>query len=534
MVDNLEEKSEGVDVQYYIAIVRRRHLQFLIPLFLGWAVVWGASWIVPPRYQSTTLILVEHPTMPKDYVTPNVDDDVQDRLQSITQQILSRTRLLRIIDQLDLYADASRPSGDHKVDRMRKDIAIELVRDARNEITAFNVSYSSRDPHLAQKVTSELTNLFINENLEVRQQQSEGTTRFLESQLESARRTLSEQEDKIRQFKAQHPGELPAQVGSNLQILAGLQSQLQTEQDALNTAKQQRVYLESLVNQYRSMQDAPRSGGNTPVGLPAVNSELDRLRTQLADLGSHYTDRHPDVRKLKQQIADTEKMRDRILASLKTKDNAQTDPNNASANVESSDGRDPSSPMFQLQGQVQSNRVEIANRERGVSDLNARVLEYQSRLNQEPMREQQLSDLTRGYDQSKANYDDLLKKKNESAMATSMELLQQGERFRVIDPPSLPAKPDFPNRLKFCGIGLGFGLALGLAIAAAFEMMDDRIYEEKELQKLLPVTVLAEIPSVGAVADVKAERRRLWLGWATAAFVAATILIGSAFSYLRG
>jgi protein tyrosine kinase modulator len=273
MVDNLEEKSEGIDVQYYVAIVRRRHLQFLIPVFLGWAVVWGASWIVPPRYQSTTLILVEHPTMPKDYVTPNVDDDVQDRLQSITQQILSRTRLLRIIDQLDLYADASRPSGDHKVDRMRKDIAIELVRDARNEITAFNVSYSSRDPHLAQKVTSELTNLFINENLEVRQQQSEGTTRFLESQLESARKTLSEQEDKIRQFKAQHPGELPAQVGSNLQILAGLQSQLQTEQDALNTAKQQRVYLESLVNQYRSMQDAPRSGGNTPVGLPAVNSE---------------------------------------------------------------------------------------------------------------------------------------------------------------------------------------------------------------------------------------------------------------------
>ena len=190
--------------------------------------------------------------------------------------------------------------------------------------------------------------------------------------------------------------------------------------------------------------------------------------------------------------------------------------------------------MVQLQGQVQSNRVEISNRERAVSDLKARVLEYQSRLNQEPMREQQLSDLTRGYDQSKANYDDLLKKKNESAMATSMELLQQGERFRVIDPPSLPAKPDFPNRLKFCGIGLGFGLALGLAIAAAFEMTDDKIYEEKELKKLLPVAVIVEIPSVGAAADVKAERRRLWLGWATAAFVSVTILVGSAFSYLRG
>ena len=141
---------------------------------------------------------------------------------------------------------------------MRKDIGIDLVRDERNRITAFNVSYSAYDPRVAQKVTSELTNLFINENLEVRQQQSEDTTQFLERQLETARKILSDQEEKIRAFKGQHVGELPAQVGSNLQILAGLQSQLQTEEDALNTAKQQRVYLETLVNQYRSLQGPPR------------------------------------------------------------------------------------------------------------------------------------------------------------------------------------------------------------------------------------------------------------------------------------
>ena len=148
MVDDLDENSsEGFDLQHYLGIVRRRHLQFLIPLFVGWALVWAASWVLPPRYQSTTLILVEQPTMPKDYVTPNVNDDLQDRMQSITQQILSRTRLLHIIDQLNLYVDPhSQPSPDQKVDRMRKDIDIELVSDARNQITAFNVSYSSRDP----------------------------------------------------------------------------------------------------------------------------------------------------------------------------------------------------------------------------------------------------------------------------------------------------------------------------------------------------------------------------------------------------
>src|ERR1700683_1557983 len=225
MVDDLEEQSpESIDIQHYLGIVRRRHFHFLIPLFLGWAVVWGASWVLPQRYLSSTLILVEQPTMPKDYVTPNVNDDLQERMQSITQQILSRTRLLHIIDQFDLYAGPrSKGSPDAKVDRMRKDIGIDLVRDARNQITAFNVSYTSRDPRLAQAVTSELTNLFISENLEVRQQQSEDTTTFLESQLETARKTLSDQEEQIRQFKGQHVGEMPGQLASNLQILSGLQ-----------------------------------------------------------------------------------------------------------------------------------------------------------------------------------------------------------------------------------------------------------------------------------------------------------------------
>ena len=168
--------------------------------------------------------------------------------------------MLHIIDQLKLYADTrSRLTPTKRWTRMRKEIDIELVRDARNRITAFNVYYSAHDPHVAQQVTSELTNLFISENLEVRQQQSEDTTKFLESQLETARKTLSDQEERIREFKGQHVGEMPAQVASNLQILAGLQSQLQTEEDALNSAKQQRVYLETLVNQYRSLQGSTKS-----------------------------------------------------------------------------------------------------------------------------------------------------------------------------------------------------------------------------------------------------------------------------------
>jgi polysaccharide biosynthesis transport protein len=532
MVEELEEKSEGLNLQQYLGVVRRRHLYFLIPLFLGWAMVWGASWVLPKRYESTTLILVEQPTMPKDYVTPNVNDDLQERMQSITQQILSRTRLLHIIDEFKLYDGRAQRSPDQKVELMRKDIIIDLVRDERNQITAFNVTYSSRNPLTAQQVTSELTDLFINENLEVRQQQSQDTTTFLETQLEAARKTLSDQEQKIREFKGQHVGEMPGQLASNLQILQGQQSQLQNEEDALNSARQQQVYLQTLADQYRALQGSTKGtdGDGPSMGLPAIDQELDKLKAQLADLSSRYTDRHPDVRKLKDQIAKTEKMRDQLLAGLKTPTGASDAANPA---VLSGDPAQQAL-MAPIQSQLRSNQLEITNREHAVVALKAKVDDYQGRLNQEPIREQQLADLTRGYEQSQANYDDLLKKKNESKMATSMELLQQGERFRIIDPPSLPIKPAFPNRLKFCGIGLGVGLALGLVFAGGFEMMDDRIHDEKALQKLLPVGVIAEIPAIARPDDESRARRQLWLGWAVAALVSGTILVGSALSYLRG
>ncbi len=535
MVDDLEESSsEGFDLQHYLDVARRRHLQFLIPLFLGWVVVWGVSWIIPPTYRSGTLILVEQPTMPKDYVTPNVNDDLQERLQNITQQILSRTRLLQIIDQLNLYGGShSQTAPDEKVERMRKSIEIELVRNSANSpITAFNVYYSARNPHVAQQVTSELTNLFINESLEVRQQESEGTTKFLESQLENASKNLAEQEGKIREFKGQHVSELPTQQASNLQILGGLQSQLQNEQDALNTAKQQRVYLQTLIDQYRSIQGTTRTADGAPTGLPAIDQELDKLKSQLADLSSRYTDRHPDLRKLKSQIAETEKTRDQLLADLKNQNNV-SQPDGTVARGASNPSQN--SAMGQLQGQLQANQSEITNREQAIAGLEAKINDYQARLNQEPVREQQLADLTRGYDQSKANYDELLKKKNGSEMATSMERLQQGERFRILDPPSLPVKPDFPNRLKFCGIGLGVGLMLGVVVAGGFEIMDDRLYGEKEIKDLLlPMAVISEIPEILNPSDERNSRKRMRLGWAMAGLVFATILAGSAFSYWHG
>ena len=531
MPEELEEQKSQFDIGHYLGIARRRYLHFLVPLFLGWILVWGSSWVLAPRYKSSTLILVEQPTMPRNYVTPNVSDDLQDRLQSITQQILSRTRLLLIIDKLHLYGgQQARMTPDSKVAAMRKDIDIELVRDTSNgTITAFRVSYSAREPHIAQEVTSELTNLFIDENTRVREQESVNTTEFIKSQLANARASLADQEAKVRAFQAMHEGELPTQQASNLQILSGLQSQLQGEQDSLNTAKQQRVYSQSLIDQYRSTQGTTRTATGVPTGLAALDQQLDTLKQKLANLSARYTDQYPEVQQVKDEIAKTEKEREGAVASLKNAANDKGKGSEAQAVADPTQG----AAILQLQSQLKADDIEITNREQAISSLKARINDYQGRLSAEPAVEQQLADLTRGYDQSKANFDDLLKKENDSQMATSMEQMQEGERFTMLDPPSLPLKPDFPNRLKMCGAGLGVGLVLGFAVVAGLEFLDDRMHSEKEIQALLPVAVISEIPEIVTPADIRSSRLRTAVGWTVCAVVFLCILAGTAFSYLH-
>jgi uncharacterized protein involved in exopolysaccharide biosynthesis len=256
--------------------------------------------------------------------------------------------------------------------------------------------------------------------------------------------------------------------------------------------------------------------------LTYVNQQLAAMKAQLSQLSSHYTDNYPDVQALKIQIAKTEAIRNNLLAARKGEDGKPGEPDATM-----------SASMRQLQGQLQANQLEIANREATINDLKNRIANYQGRLNAEPSAEQELAELTRDYEQSKANYDDLLKKRDQSVIATNMEQLQQGERFTMLDPPNLPSAPDFPNHLRFCGIGLGIGLALGLMIAGVFEYLDDRLYREKEIKALLPIPVISEVPAIITEQDTRKAKRSLLLGWATTAVVFTTILAASLFSYMH-
>jgi polysaccharide chain length determinant protein (PEP-CTERM system associated) len=530
MKEELEESNELPDFTEIKGIVRRRRWQFLVPFFCGWALVWGASWLIPSTYRSGTLILVEQPAVPEKYVVSNIDSDIQNQLNSITQQILSRTRLIRIIDSLGLYTqERKHASPDDLVGKMSKDIDIELVRSDDRKLSAFNIYYANRDPKMAQAATAELANLFITENLEQRQERSENTTKFLEDQLDQARAKLAAQEAKLRVFKDQHLGELPTQTQSNLQILTGLQNQVQANEDSLNHAQQQNAYLESLINQYRALDSGSKPAEGGPVGLAEIDKELDQLKAQLADLTSHYTDKHPDVRKTREQIARTEQMRERIVADMNNRSNTPSPAPTAAKPL------DPkSAPVLELEGQLKANRLEIANREAEIKNEQSKIEQYQARLNMAPVMEQQFADVTRDYDQSKTDYESLLAKKNQSAMSTDLEKTQQGQHFRMLDPPNLPVRPYKPNRLMLCGAGLAVGLVLGGGFAFGHEKLSGKIYSEREVKRLVPFDVIAEIPPIESLQEQSSHRRGAWVAGAAAVVIVGFILLGSAVTYLYG
>jgi len=525
MEEEIQDKpTEFPELHQVVGIINRRRWHFLLPLLAGWLLVWTISWFLPSVYRSGTLILVEQPAVPEKLVASNIDNDIQRQLDSISQQILSRTRLLQIIDRLNLYAeDRKHKNPDDLVAAMRRDVEIELSRGDDRKLSAFNIYYSNRDPRLAQQATSELANLFITENLEQRQGRSENTTRFLGDQLDQARAKLAEQEARVREFKDRHLGELPSQTQSNLQILSGLQTQLQAQEDALNRARQQNTYLESLITQYRTLDRGTKSGEGGPVGLAAIDKELDRLRAQLADLSARYTEKHPDVRKTKEQIASTEKARERMVAA-----------GNNPAPAEATTPDVKSAPLLDLESQLKANRTELANRQASVREFEGKIGAYQARLNRAPVMEQQFTDITRDYEQSKANYDSLLAKRNQSEMATNLEKTQQGEHFRMLDPPNLPVRPDKPNRLKLCVVGLVVGVIFGSVAAAGSEVIGGRVQTEREIKKFVPFEILAEIPSLQTPIELAAARRSAMLAGAAAAAILFVIAAGSAITYLRG
>jgi polysaccharide chain length determinant protein (PEP-CTERM system associated) len=518
----------ALSVQDYWAILCRRRWWLLFPFFICWLGTWSASWIMPAKYRSETLILVEQQKVPAEYVVANVSVDLRERIQSMTQQILSRTRLQQIIEQFKLYSSLAKRLGpDGAIEQMRKDINIELVEapGKRGDFTAFRISYSAPSAQLAQVVATQITSLFIDQNIQEQSKQAENTTEFLSSELEDVRQKLAQQEARVKEFKGQHMGELPTQMDSNVHILTGLQDRYQNLTQALNRAQEQKLYLESLLNQYRNVKANSEEGAIT---LPALDQELSRLRAALANAQTKYTDKHPDVIHLKGQIAKTEKLKADIEADLAKSAAAGKDkPPTTPAQLQAM------SPALQIEGQLRANEQEIQDVRRQQQQLEGQIGAYQVRLNATPVREQQLADLTRDYEQSKSNYESLLKKQMQSQLATNLEKRQQGQQFRIIDPPGLPTRPYSPDRTKFNVFGLIGGLLLGLGCLAFVEYLDDYVRGSNDV-KIAGVKVLVGIPHLTTPEEERKQSRWHVAEWCAGFLIVLTIIAGNVFTFYKG
>jgi succinoglycan biosynthesis transport protein ExoP len=462
------------DVSDYWDIFVRRKRWIMLPALVVFSLAIVLTIKLPKSYKSETMILVDPQKVPIDYVKGSVGGDVTERLQAISQQILSRTSLQKIIDQLGLYKDQTKKlSQEDIVELMRKDIIIDVVaekKEGNHSMGGFKISYAGQTPTQTQQVTRQLASLFIEENLKLRQQQAEGTNSFIDRQLEKSRQDLLSQEAKIKEFKTKYMGSLPEQQQANLAVMGQFQTLLAANSDAIGRAQQQKTYLESL----SESMNKKTNPGNPYSGL---QQDLNQRRGELVAAEQKYQANHPDVIRLREEVAAIEKQ----AKVFSAKDAAEAPAMGDTA---------------QFKSQILSLDLELKTRQQRQAELETRIRGLQGKVDILPAIEQQFTELNRDYLAAKDEYRLLQEKKNSSSMAADVEREAQGEQFRVVDPASLPTKPYKPDLIQLNAIGLLLGVMIGAGFGAVQEMKDKSMHSDKDIAFYLPLTVLGAMPVI--------------------------------------
>jgi succinoglycan biosynthesis transport protein ExoP len=488
----------------------------------------AALYRLPNRYTSEATLIVVPQQVPARYVTPTTETNIADALQAMTQDVLSRARLLELIDEFGLYTrERQRLAPEEVLDLMRKNIEIKPADPTpehpdRKDINSFRISFAAEKAPLAQQVTSKLTSFFIQANLKTREDQATNTTNFLEAQLEAAKSRLAVQETKLRDFKTQYLGELPEQLQGNLAIFNGAQLQLQNIEGSLDRAQQQRVYLESLISGYQRLAAergisvaeirGVENNRQPPTPLETAQSDLARLQAERTRLVNIYKSSYPGVVEIDRAIASDRAIIESLGASATSKPDAHDlGPTSPAPGVEAA-RTTPVQPgddtaITQLKSQLEANRLDIENLTKAEAQEKTVITQYQNRLNLTPVREQELAAILRDEELSKKDYADLLDKEQQSQLATSLEKQQGGEQFRLVEPPSLPDLPSSPKRLKFSLMGIGGGLALGLVIALITELASPTLRTTTEVSKHFGAPLVIGLPVVLTQSE---KRRRRW------------------------
>jgi polysaccharide chain length determinant protein (PEP-CTERM system associated) len=500
-----------------VRIVLRRWWILLLPLVVGAGGAVGWAKRLPDQYRSETLIMLLPQRIPDSYVKTTVTNRIEDRLGTLSDQILSRSRLERIIMDLDLYAEHRRLGAMQDViERMRQDITIRVEGKE-----SFRVSYVSGVATTAQKVTERLASLFIEENLRDRENVAEDTNRFLDSQLEDAKRRLIEQEKKLEEYRRRYNGQLPTQVQANLQAIQNAETQRRAAAEAADRARERRIQFERQLAELEfgepaappALPAAPAAGTPENLAGGTTDQQLEAARASLQLLELRNTPDHPDVRIMKRRISDLE-------LKLKTEHTRGTVPAD----------QPPNPATVARQRRVRDITAQIATIDRELKNFEIEdqrlvrlIKDYQGKVDVVPTRESELVELTRDYATLQGSYESLLAKREESKIAANLERRNIGEQFRILDPANVPERPFSPDRMRIVLIGFGAGLALGLALIGLLEYRDSTFRSDEDVVRTLSLPVLAVVPMMQSGAERRMRRRRIVLGAA-----AALVVLGSA------
>lgn len=495
-------KQKELTFDDYLAILRRRCWLIIVPAILGVTIGYAVSLVLPARYTSHTVVLVEQPVVPDSYVKPVVSEDLNQRLASMQEQILSRTRLQHLVEQFGMYKDEiNKVPMEVLVARLQKSIAVKPLNPTQGTqptgLPGFNVDVTLQEPWLAQRVCTEITSMFMEQSLRLRQQQAEDTTQFLGAQLEEAKAKLDEQDAKLADFQSRYVGALPEDEQNNLTLLVGLSPQLEAATQAVNQAREEKAFLESMLGQQVAAWESSQKGQNPET----LEQQVARDQEQLLSIQTRYTDEHPDVVKLKSNIAELQKrIRDASTKKEKEPNALQAKPLAEPPEIQ------------QLRAQLHQSEIAVVQKQEEQKHLQEQIGNLQGRLQLSPKIQQQFKSLTRDYQTALEFYNDLLKKRNESQMATELEHRQEGEQFRVLDAPSFPERPSFPNRLLFGFGGLGVGLILGLGLVQLSEWRDKSLRSKQDIEVYLRLPTLAQISLMDPVVRSKNGNGKVALG----------------------
>lgn len=505
-------------IDHYLQLTIKLRWLVIIPLIFTLSAGMYMSITVPRVYEARTLILVEPQRVPTQYVQSIVDSDINSRVDTIKQQVLSRTSLENIIRQFDLFSEPEHENMfmEDKLESLRRRVAIEVTR-ARRGADAFEITFKGRHPEQVKNVVNSLANSFIDINLKVREEKAIGTSNFLDGQLNDIRRRLIETEEAIKTYRLKYMGELPEQLTANLKMLDRLQLKMTERLESLRNVKDnlrqfdqdsdKKVQaMEDQIAQLNEQQDL-FSGLMTDdweseeMGM----SKLDEIRAQYNDLLTKYTKNHPDVIRLQKQIEELELVAQEDDEATNEKVAIESEP----TDIQELSGASGTDGFFEAQmrksleemrEQLAEERLKIVSEineiENEISEIKADMEEYQRRVDATPNREQDLISLKRDYSNIQESYSSLLSRKLEAEIAVSMERKSKGEQFRIVDQAKLPQKPVSPDVKIFLVLAVAAGLAIGGGLIFLIDFLNSSIRKPDELEDAMGIPVLTSIPRI--------------------------------------